>query len=43
MREEGRAGNMNKDDVEGGDVNKKGGSNVKSGEDHDEAKNEERR
>lgn len=41
MIEEDRAGNMNEDDVEGGDVDKRGGSNGKSGEDHDEEKKED--
>lgn len=35
MREEGRAGNMNEDEVEGGDGDKRGGNNGNSGEDHD--------
>lgn len=41
VREEGRAGNMNEDEVEGGDGDKSGGNNGNSGEDHDGEKKED--
>lgn len=41
MREESRAGNMNEDEVEGGDGDKRGGNNGNSGEDHDGEKKED--
>lgn len=41
VREEGRAGNMNEDEVEGGDGDKREGNNGNSGEDHDGEKKED--